>query len=572
MRKLILLAIVCIVLPQLVAAKDFASEIFQVNSAGFPKIGVLLKVFSKEPAELKNDNFTISEDATGISSFELVFQKNRHYMVLVIDRSSSIEPAMPAVKQAAASFVQSMVSDVQMSVLSFGSDLDFTHDFSTDGESLVASIQKIRPWGGTTLYDALYSACEELNNKAGRSDLKTVVCLTDGRDSKPNGQTPMSTHTPAEVSKFATDKGVRLITVGLGNDIDEAILRDFATSTGGWYLQTTTPEQLAKLYEALSRRMKLERYYRLTYTTPKPQADGTRRNIEIVSRLRGSEEQGKGFYTAPTKTVYKPAADDSGSSGKMTLRSVFSDLHIDGPDSVFLTGPIIPPPSHPVFGLNRASLLGLSQSDALALIEQTRERVGAEHLANYHRQQAYLDNYSNGLASLSAQVEENASRSDLKEFERPRIEYRREYLRMRSEEINLHSQQAYDEYHARHTAAMADLDIFQQHVANDEADVDDLFHANSASLTATLSQIDEKYDNLLNQHQEKMNQHFSDTLDSRGSNVEFNQTITDEQIDLPIIPDPTGSGRPSVGNIREFINRRVPGADGDAPELELLDD
>lgn len=68
-----------------------------------------------------------------------------------------------------------------------------------------------------------------------------------------------------------------------------------------------------------------------------------------------------------------------------------------------------------------------------------------------------------------------------------------------------------------------------------------------------------------------MNQHFSDTLDSRGSNVEFNQTITDEQIDLPIIPDPTGSGRPSVGNIREFINKRVPGADGDAP-LELLDD
>lgn len=567
-----MLAFLCIGLTQTAVAKDFASEIFQVNSAGFPKIGVLLKVFSKEPAELKNDNFSISEDTTGISSFELVFQKNRHYMVLVIDRSSSIEPAMPAVKQAAASFVQSMVSDVEMSVLSFGSDLDFTHDFSADGESLVASIQKIRPWGGTTLYDALYSACEELNNKAGRSDLKTVVCLTDGRDSKPNGETPMSTHTPAEVSKFATDKGVRLIAVGLGNDIDEAILRDFATSTGGWYLQTTTPEQLAKLYEALSRRMKLERYYRLTYTTPKPEADGTRRNIEIVSRLRGNEEQGKGFYNAPAKTVYKPEADDTTKTGTMNLRSVFTDLHIDGPDSVFLTGPITPPPSHPVFGLNQASLLGLSQSDALALIEQTRERVGAEHLANYQRQQAYLDNYSNGLASLSAQVEESAGRSDLKEFERPRIEYRRKYLRMRSEEINLHSQQAYDEYHARHTAAMADLDIFQQHVANDEADVDDLFHANSASLTATLSLIDEKYDNLLNQHQEKMNQHFSDTLDSRGSNVEFNQTITDEQIDLPIIPDPTGSGRPSVGNIREFINRRVPGADGDAPELELLDD
>jgi len=36
--------------------------------------------------------------------------------------------------------------------------------------------------------------------------------------------------------------------------------------------------------------------------------------------------------------------------------------------------------------------------------------------------------------------------------------------------------------------------------------------------------------------------------------------------------DDSGSGRPSVGNIREFINKRVPGADGNAPELGLLDD
>ena len=99
--------------------KDFASEVLQVNSAGFPKIGVMLKVFSKEPDELKADNFVISEDKTGISSFDLAFQKNRHYMVLVVDRSSSIEPAMNEVKRAAASFALSMVGDVSMSVLSF---------------------------------------------------------------------------------------------------------------------------------------------------------------------------------------------------------------------------------------------------------------------------------------------------------------------------------------------------------------------------------------------------------------------------------------------------------------------
>ena len=95
--KRILLACLLIGLALPVCGKDFSSEILQVNSAGFPKIAVTLKVFSREPAELKSDNFVISEDGAGIASFELAFQQNRHYMILVIDRSSSIEPAMAAV-------------------------------------------------------------------------------------------------------------------------------------------------------------------------------------------------------------------------------------------------------------------------------------------------------------------------------------------------------------------------------------------------------------------------------------------------------------------------------------------
>lgn len=581
MKKALTTILILLASFQAVNAADFSSEIFQVNSAGFPKIAVLLKVFNKTPVELKNDNFTISEDNTGISSFELVFQKNRHYMVLVIDRSSSIEPAMNSVKQAAAGFVQSMVSDVSMSVLSFGSDIDFNHEFSSDGESLVASIQKLRPWGGTTLYDALYSACEELNNKAGRSDLKTIVCLTDGRDSAPNGVTPMSTHTPDEVKKLAVDKGVRLITVGLGNDIDETVLKDFSRSTNGWYLQTTTPDQLSKLYEALSQRMKLERYYRLSYTTPKPSPDGTRRNIEIVSRLQGAENQGKGSYLAPTRTVHKPETEDAGErGGKMSVKSLFHDLHIDGPDSIFLTSPIIVTPATPVFGLNQASLLGLSQSEAQSVIEQTRARVSADHRANYEMQKSYLDGYSNALASMSAKVEENAARTDLKEFERPRIEYRRDYLKMRREEVEVHAQRAYDEYHARHTAAMAELDLFQQmHTNNSDFD-SEAFESNSASLTTCLNGIDEKYDALLQQLSDKRWQHYSDTFDSRGANVEFNTTVTEEEIDLPSIPDPVSNNRPSVRDIKQYIKDRVPGADDDdsdssdntdIPELDILD-
>lgn len=561
--------------------KDFASEVLQVNSAGFPKIGVMLKVFSKEPDELKADNFVISEDKTGISSFDLAFQKNRHYMVLVVDRSSSIEPAMNEVKRAAASFALSMVGDVSMSVLSFASDIDFSHAFSNDGNSLVEAINKLRPWGGTALYDALYSACDELQNKAGRADLKTVVCLTDGRDSTPNGQTPMSTRTPEQVKKYAVEKGIRLITVGLGNDIDEAILKDFAGATGGWYLQTTTPEQLSKLYEALSRRMKLERYYQLSYTTPKPERDGTRREIEIASSLKGFKDQGKGYYTAPTMTVHKPEPTEAGQpgrGGKMTVATVFNDLDIAGPDSVFLTGPITPPPASPVFGLNRASLLGLSDAEAQSVIEQARARVSSEHQANYDRQKKYLDAYKQGLEKIAQGVEKKAAEPGLKDYEKPRIEYRRQYLQLRQEEVSLHLQEAWEKYQIKLKSAMDEMDFYQKTQLSGGDDDEGFFDRNSASATASLNDASRKYADLLGQHHEKMAQHFGESVGSRGAHVEHSTTIVDEEIDLPGTGgkssgfSPSQLNVPSVSDLKNRLKHSVPSYDDDAADSADSDD
>ena len=561
--------------------KDFASEVLQVNSAGFPKIGVMLKVFSKEPDELKADNFVISEDKTGISSFDLAFQKNRHYMVLVVDRSSSIEPAMNEVKRAAASFALSMVGDVSMSVLSFASDIDFSHAFSNDGNSLVEAINKLRPWGGTALYDALYSACDELQNKAGRADLKTVVCLTDGRDSTPNGQTPMSTRTPEQVKKYAVEKGIRLITVGLGNDIDEAILKDFAGATGGWYLQTTTPEQLSKLYEALSRRMKLERYYQLSYTTPKPERDGTRREIEIASSLKGFKDQGKGYYTAPTMTVHKPEPTEAGQpgrGGKMTVATVFNDLDIAGPDSVFLTGPITPPPASPVFGLNRASLLGLSDAEAQSVIEQARARVSSEHQANYDRQKKYLDAYKQGLEKIAQGVEKKAAEPGLKDYEKPRIEYRRQYLQLRQEEVSLHLQEAWEKYQIKLKSAMDEMDFYQKTQLSGGDDDEGFFDRNSASATASLNDSYRKYAYLIGQHHEKMAQHFGESVGSRGAHVEHSTTIVDEEIDLPGTGgkssgfSPSQLNVPSVSDLKNRLKHSVPSYDDDAADSADSDD
>lgn len=556
-------------------SSDFSSEISQINAAGFPKIEMFLKVFNNQPEELKSDNFVISEDSTGIKSFSLEFRKSKHLMTLVIDRSSSIEPAMNQVKIAASSFIKSMVNDVTMAVVTFGSDIDFSHKFAQDENSLINAVNKIKPWGGTALYDAIYTACDDLQNNAGRNDLKTVVCLTDGHDSTPNGKKPLSVKTPAEVCKFATDKGIRLITVGLGNDIDVQVLKEFAQTTGGWYLQTTSPESLAKLYEALSRRIKMEKHYRLSYTTPRPEADGSKRIVEITSRLKGKESQGKGHYNAPSKSVAtkKPSTvpSDHGSS-KFSVTDLFSSLHIDGPDEVFLTSPVIPPLPTPVIGPNDATFLGCSKDDCQEIIDQARNRMGEEHKKNFEDQQKYFNNYLQALDKLQKANDEWAARSDVDEFEKPRIEYRNTYLQLRREEIGYYSQKSYDEYLIDLKTSMDELDYYQEiHVLGKSED-DSFFHSNSASRTAALNVVEEKYDALLKKHEEKENQHFHSTLDSRGANVEFETRVETKEYetDVNATDDPVEEPEPDAPQDDDNSNEE-PETEFTPPELENID-
>ena len=323
--------------------------------------------------------------------------------------------------------------------------------------------------------------------------------------------------------------------------------------------------------------MKLERYYQLSYTTPKPERDGTRRNIEIASTLKGFKDQGTGYYTAPTMTVHKPEPTDVGrpdKGGKMTVTNVFHDLDIAGPDSVFLTAPITPPPASPVFGLKRASLLGLSDAEAQSVIEQARARVSGEHLANYDMQKKYLDGYKQGLERIAQEVEKKAAEPGLKDYEKPRIEYRRQYLQLRQEEIALHLQEAWEAYQIRLQAAMDEMDFYQKTQLSGGDDDTGFFDRNSASATAALNAAEQKYAALLSQHHEKMSQHFGDSVGSRGAHVEHSTTVVEEEIDLPGTGgkssgfNPGQLNVPSVSDLKNRLKNNMPSYDDEEADSD----
>ncbi len=126
-------------------AAEFNLQVTHIDSSGFPEIKALIRVYSDQTFELQPENLQIFENEQQVATLTLKPQNFDHFISLVIDRSSSIESAMNKVKAAAAGFVKSLVGEVSFSIVSFGSDIDFNHDFSKNQDSLIEAIKKSGP-------------------------------------------------------------------------------------------------------------------------------------------------------------------------------------------------------------------------------------------------------------------------------------------------------------------------------------------------------------------------------------------------------------------------------------------
>jgi hypothetical protein len=114
------------------------------------------------------------------------------------------------------------------------------------------------------------------------------LLLTDGRDIRgTDDPIPASRASLDEAIATATRAGISAQVIGLGDrgsddlraGIDERVLKRIADETGGAYFYTPSADQLADLYRSLSANMQQE--YVITYRSPRPFYDGTRRDIRV---------------------------------------------------------------------------------------------------------------------------------------------------------------------------------------------------------------------------------------------------------------------------------------------------
>jgi VWFA-related protein len=244
--------------------------------------------------------------------------------VLVLDRSGSMDQRagdhskiskIEALHQAASRFVELMRPGAQTTLLPFSSRVATPRPFSADKNALKADIEKLKARGGTALFDAAYTAIETLE-AAAPAGKRAVVVLTDGEDES-------SRRRDDEVIARARQTGTPVYMLGLGRtgELDEAVMRKIAESTGGSYHHSGDEESLIRIFEDLSIQIhddgideaslkrladetggkykaarqvselpliyqdiadEIQSTYTVTFASHRPEHDGTARGIEIL--------------------------------------------------------------------------------------------------------------------------------------------------------------------------------------------------------------------------------------------------------------------------------------------------
>lgn len=142
-------------------------------------------------------------------------------VALLFDISGSMEARMPEAREAATHLLSWLKADDESAVYAFDTRLDEVREFASGHRGLPAKMSAVRPFGATSLHDAIARTADKV---AARESLRrAVVVFTDGQDTA-------SRLTASEVSGIASAIDVPVYIVGIVPGIDNPA-SDLSTTT-----------------------------------------------------------------------------------------------------------------------------------------------------------------------------------------------------------------------------------------------------------------------------------------------------------------------------------------------------
>jgi len=265
------------------------------------RVNMLFTVTDKKGrfvTNLTRDDFQVTENKKPQTIVEFTAETDLPLRLgILIDTSNSIRDRFKFEQEAAISFIQSVVRKGQdkAMIVSFDTSTDLVADLIDDTEALENAIHKLRPGGGTALYDALYFACrDKLSKDQPRHKFRrAIVIVSDGDDN----QSQVSRDQALEMAQKA-DVVIYAISTNItrAESDGDKVLKYLTSETGGQAFFPFKVEDLEQSFENIAN--ELRHQYNVFYRPDPLRTDGLYHTVDL--KVKGRKDLivrcRKGYY------------------------------------------------------------------------------------------------------------------------------------------------------------------------------------------------------------------------------------------------------------------------------------
>jgi Ca-activated chloride channel family protein len=231
--------------------------------------------------DLTEANFRVSED--GVEQKIAYFSKQDAPLSvgLVFDSSGSMTNKIRKSAEAAAAFFKTANAGDEFFLVEFGERPKLMMPFTLDSDQIYRKIVQSRPFGRTSLIDAIHLALVQMKN--ARNARKAIVILSDGGDNR-------SRLTRGEIKGALVESDVQMYAMGIFDRDGAAkhtreeengprLLDELAAQTGGRVYPVDNLNDLESISSTLGNALRSE--YLLGYVPSSQSHDGKYRQIKV---------------------------------------------------------------------------------------------------------------------------------------------------------------------------------------------------------------------------------------------------------------------------------------------------
>jgi VWFA-related protein len=251
--------------------------------------------------DLKQSDFALLDDGRAPSRVNSFHQQiNLPLRVgIVIDASTSIRSRFQFEQQSATEFLLQILKAKSDRAFVMGFDVTptVTQDWTNNIDGLETGINRLRPGGGTALFDAVYTACRDklLDESRGQEPVrKAMVLISDGDDnqSRVYQDEAIKECQRAETIIYAISTNW---TPSRGKG--DKVLTQMAEDTGGQAFFPPSVEEMSVSFHGIEEELRSQ--YALTYTPAEFKENGAFRPIYLYCNDRRYQVRTRKGYFAP---------------------------------------------------------------------------------------------------------------------------------------------------------------------------------------------------------------------------------------------------------------------------------